>query len=96
MSADCRPYGEGVDIVLLHKKIHIPKHEIVKVRKITREEFAGTYRLWSSSGYFGYTGQLKNPRLGTFHMYATELKHLVLIETVRKNYLISYHRATSV
>ncbi len=80
---------EEIEIKLIGRTINVRKKELINIQRIDRDELNDAYRAWGSGGYFGFTGKFKNPRLGLFYMYATELNDLLLIETEEKKYIIS-------
>ncbi len=72
-------------------KRRIPLESIRSVKKLRKKSFRTlqTTRLCGSQAYFGYWGIFSHPDIGRFHMFATEWKHLVSIETTRRKYVIS-------
>lgn len=70
----------------------IPLSEVIETRRISKSEIDGSIRTFGSGGLFGYLGRFKNNRLGSYDMYATELKNLILIRTSNKKYVFSCSR----
>lgn len=80
------------DKIILHRLfgvINIHIKDIVEIRAIPNSETAFTIRTFGSGGLFGYLGKFKNPKLGSYTMYATNLNELVLIRTNSKKYVFS-------
>ena len=66
-----RPIGD----VVIHVK------DIYEIRPSADSERNGTVRTFGVGGLFGYFGKYNNPKIGSFTMYATRQKKLVLIYT---------------
>lgn len=70
----------------------IPLSEVTEIKRLSKSEIDGSIRTFGSGGLFGYLGRFKNNRLGSYDMYATELKNLILIRTGNKKYVFSCSR----
>ncbi|MBM6882286.1 PH domain-containing protein [Bacteroides caecigallinarum] len=82
----------GNDKIILHRlfgAINIPIKNIIEIKAIPNSETAFSIRIFGSGGLFGYLGKFKNPKLGSYTMYATNLNELVLIRTNSKKYVFS-------
>jgi len=73
--------------------IVIPQSQIVEIRQIAKSDITGSIRTFGSGGLFGYLGRFKSDRLGSYTMYATDMKHLILIRTNEKNYVFNCSRS---
>ena len=74
-------YGEeGICIQKLIGKKNIPYENIQSVEAVTPKVISGSVRKGASGGAGGYVGRFKNKILGTYTMYATEKKDLVLVK----------------
>ncbi len=73
------------------RSIVIPLESIVSIEALPREKVRGLFniRTYGSGGLFGWMGQFYNKKLGHYEMYATELKNLIIIKTVKKTYVFS-------
>jgi len=71
----------------------IPLHAVRSVESIAPSVLDGSIRTFGSGGFLGYLGHFKNKRLGHYIMYATELRHLLKVETDRKVYVFSCRAA---
>lgn len=80
------------DKITLHRlfgAINIPIKDIIEIKAIENSETAFSIRVFGSGGLFGYLGKFKNPKLGIYTMYATNLNELILIRTNGKKYVFS-------
>lgn len=80
------------DKIILHRlfgAINIPVKDIIEIKAITNSETAFSIRIFGSGGLFGYLGKFKNPKLGSYTMYATNMNELIFIRTCRKKYVFS-------
>ncbi|WP_300681723.1 PH domain-containing protein [uncultured Rikenella sp.] len=84
--------GEKVTVSRLFGALEIPLSEVISVGPISKSDIDGSIRTFGSGGFFGYLGRFRNKTLGRYTMYATELKHLVLVRTRQKKYLFSCTR----
>lgn len=87
------PYGvgcteEGVYIRRIKGTLKIPYHEIRGISPIEPSDVF-QLRLLGSGGFMGYFGMYRGAKLGSFVLYASQRKGLLLIETERKKYVIS-------
>ena len=74
-------YGEeGICIQKIIGKKNISYEKIQSIESITPKVISGSARKRASGGAGGYVGRFKNKILGTYTMYATEKKDLVLIK----------------
>ncbi len=71
--------------------IVIPLNSIVCIEALPRERVRGHFniRTYGSGGLFGWLGHFYNKGMGHYEMYATELKNLIIIKTVKKTYVFS-------
>lgn len=83
---------EKIRVRKLFCALEIPMSEVTGVKRILESDLSGSIQTFASGGLFGYLGRFKNDRLGNYSMYATELKHLILINTASKNYVFSCSR----
>lgn len=81
--------NKHVGIKRFFKSIEIPVGKIIETRQIGKDELSGSIRLFGSGGLFGYFGRFSNKKLGTYFLYAGNLKNLLLIKTDNKVYVIS-------
>lgn len=81
--------GEKVAVSRLFGALEIPLSEVISVGPISKSDIDGSIRTFGSGGFFGYLGRFRNKTLGRYTMYATELKHLVLVRTRQKKYVFS-------
>lgn len=80
------------DTVTLHKlsgSINVPIKDIIELKTIPGSEIRSSIRIFGSGGMFGFLGKFRNPRLGRYTMYATNLNELILIRTSSKKYIFS-------
>jgi hypothetical protein len=76
----------------IHRKkgvVTVSYGDIETARSITKKELGFGIRLFGTSGFFGYFGKFLYRKLGTASVYVTDTSLLVLIQTARKNILIS-------
>ncbi len=73
------------------RSIVIPLESIVSIESLPREKVRGAFniRTYGSGGLFGWLGCFYNKKLGHYEMYATELRNLIIIKTVKKTYVFS-------
>ncbi len=81
--------GEKIAVSRLFGALEIPLSEVISVAPISKSYIDGSIRTFGSGGAGGYLGRFKNKTLGRYTMYATELKHLVLVRTRQKKYVFS-------
>ena len=80
------------DKIILYRlfgAINIPIKDIIEIKAIPKSETAFSIRIFGSGGLFGYLGRFKNPKLGSYTMYATNMNKLIFIRTSRKKYVFS-------
>lgn len=83
---------DKIAVSRLFGALEIPLSEVTSVVPIPKSYIDGSIRTFGSGGAFGYLGRFKNKTLGRYTMYATELKHLVLVRTRQKKYVFSCTR----
>ncbi|MDN0053331.1 PH domain-containing protein [Bacteroides caecigallinarum] len=81
--------NDKITLQRLFGAINIPIKDIIAIKAIPNSETAFSIRIFGSGGLFGYLGKFKNPKLGSYTMYATNLNELVLIRTNSKKYVFS-------
>lgn len=81
--------NEAVTIKKLYGKVLIPLAGITAVESVSSDMIRGSIRNFGSGGFFGYLGNFRNTHLGTYTIYATDRKQLVLIITEKKKFVIS-------
>ncbi len=84
---------DKIAVSRLFGALEIPLSEVTSVVPISKSYIDGSIRTFGSGGAFGYLGRFKNKTLGRYTMYATELKHLVLVRTRQKKYVFSCTRS---
>ena len=55
--------------------------DITEIKKIRKEEMAGTIRIFGVGGLFGYIGKFHNSRFGNMTYYLTQRKNMILLKT---------------
>lgn len=81
--------AEGLHI---HRKmgiVTIPYNDIQQARSITKKELGFGIRTFGVGGFFGYFGKYMYKEMGHATLYVTDMSKLVLIQTARKNILVS-------
>lgn len=63
--------------------------DICEIRKYTDFDNKNSVRIFASGGVFGYIGKFKNPQIGTFRMYSTNVKDQFIIRTSKDTFVIS-------
>ncbi len=71
------------------KSITIPLESILSIEPVSEKVIRYSIRTFGSGGMFGWLGSFSNSQLGSFKMYATELKGLIVIKTVKTTYVFS-------
>ena len=66
----------------------IPLTTICSIQVIPRAMLRRSIRC-GNGGLFGFYGFFSNKTIGSYTMYATELKHLIMVKTTRKTYVFS-------
>jgi hypothetical protein len=84
--------AEGIKIQRLISRVILPVQDILLLKKVDDNMVSWSIRLFGSGGVGGYLGIFSNKKLGTYTMYATQKKHLILIKTDRKKYIFSCER----
>jgi len=69
--------------------IRIPLGEIRAVAALPDGALRGCTRVWGTSGFCGYYGRFWGRALGSFRLYATRTKGLVLVGTTRGRFVLS-------
>jgi hypothetical protein len=69
--------------------VRIGLDEIRAVAVLPADVLKGALRVAGTSGLFGHYGRFWSRRLGSFRMYATRCKGLVLVDTAKARYLLS-------
>ncbi|MCL2097704.1 MAG: PH domain-containing protein [Bacteroidales bacterium] len=69
--------------------IEIPLTTVYSIDIVSSAMIKGSIRLFGSGGFFGYLGIFRNKNIGQYTMYATELKHLIMVKTTHKTYVFS-------
>ena len=79
------------DIVLYNHgfKRRIPKCDILKARSVTAKDRNGLWRKFAVEGVWGYCGIYASKIHKNLYIYASQSKNWILIETERKNYIVS-------
>lgn len=79
------------DIVLYNHgfKRKIPKCDILKARSVTAKDRNGLWRKFAVEGVWGYCGIYASKIHKNLYIYASQNKNWILIETERKNYIVS-------
>ncbi len=81
--------GRVLEVERILFPVRIPLDEIRAVAALPADGLKGVMRLAGTSGLFGYYGRFGSKRLGSFRMYATRCKGLVLVDTAKARYLVS-------
>jgi hypothetical protein len=81
--------ADEIKIQRLISRIILPVQDILLLKKIDDNNIFWSIRLFGSSGVGGYLGLFSNKKLGTYTMYATQKRNLILIKTIRKKYIVS-------
>ncbi len=82
----------NMDVIIIKHligKTKIPVTSIITLEKVDDNITAYSIRRFGSGGFGGYLGKFSNNILGNYTMYATQKKNLVLIKTVKQQYIIS-------
>ena len=79
------------DIVLYNHgfKRKLPKCDILKARSVTAKDRNGLWRKFAVEGVWGYCGIYASKIHKNLYIYASQNKNWILIETERKNYIVS-------
>lgn len=65
--------------------------DIASVRRVTKDELAGSVRLMGNNGLFGYTGWHRKKGIGTYYLMAVNWEELALVTLENgKLYVINY------
>ncbi len=80
---------DGVVILRRYRSVKIPRNKIVSVERVSAKSVMQSFRLGGSGGLFGFFGLHYSPRMGSFELYATEFRNLVMIRTAHKTFIVS-------
>lgn len=85
--------SSAVTILRRYRSVRIPSSDILSIKPVGFKEVFPILRLKGNCGLFGYVGCFKSKKIGHFRMYATEMKHLFLLQTAECRYVISCREA---
>ena len=71
---------------LLNRKINLTT--LLKFKKATKDEMAGTIRTFGVGGLFGYYGKFANDLYGEMDFYVTQRKNYVVLITEDKDVIV--------
>lgn len=65
--------------------------DIASVRRVTKDELVGSFRLFGNGGFCGYTGWYRKKSIGTYFLMVVNWKELAFITLANgKQYVINY------
>ena len=79
---------DGIVILRRYRSIEIPRSEIVAIEPVAAKYVLQSFRLGGSGGLFGFFGRHYSPRLGSFELYATEFRNMLIIRTDCKTFVV--------
>jgi len=85
-------YSISENNLIIHRKISdvsIHLASITTIQQLTSQQIKGTIRTFGVGGLFGYFGKFHVPKIGSCTVYATQRKNIILIETLKKKYVIT-------
>jgi len=71
---------------LLSRKVDLT--ELIRIRKVSKEEMSGTIRTLGVGGLFGYYGKFANDLFGEMNYYVTQRKNYLVLITKEKDVLV--------
>lgn len=81
--------AQAVRVVHPIGQTKILRSEIIEIRAISREDIAGSLRIFGSGGYFGWYGIFESAKIGRYCMYSGNRESLYLVCTAQRRYVIS-------
>ncbi|MGN0007345.1 MAG: PH domain-containing protein [Alistipes sp.] len=89
-SPQCLEVGdEGIVILRRYASVEIPRSEIVSVKRISASALPYRSRFGAGFGLFGFCGRCRSHRIGSFRLYATEFRNLLVIDTTGGKFVVS-------
>ena len=65
--------------------------DAISVRRITKDDLSGSFRLMGNNGFFGYTGWHYSKAMGLYYLIAVNMDELALVTLANgRKYVINY------
>ena len=88
------PHYTYIDEELIIVKYYLGRKvlaDVASVRRITKDDLVGSFRLMGNNGFFGYTGWYYKKTIGRYYLAAVNWKELALVTLAGgKQYVINY------